>query len=286
MLVVHDPRCADYGSAMRPEQPARTERTAARLKERHPTWNWVLPQGEPSDEELRLAHSEAMIRRLDVPRDIDEDTPYFAGIGGHARRSVAAALTAARHARAGKGPAFSLMRPPGHHATGDQSMGFCYLNSIAIAALDARRAGAQRVAVWDFDAHHGNGTEAILRDQPGCLFTSVHQLPGYPGTGATSEGNCLNWPVPPRCPRDKHVSAVKAAWQAIIAFKPDLVLVSAGFDAYKDDPITAMMLEAKDFQSFGGWLKDAGLPTAAILEGGYSAELPGLVDVFLSAWAP
>ena len=177
------------------------------------------------------------------------------------------------------------MRPPGHHATAGQAMGFCYLNQVAVAALEARRRGAARVAVWDFDAHHGNGTEAILDGREGFLFTSVHQFPAYPGTGTRNSPNCRNWSVPPHTPRGEHREALARAWDAVVGFHPDLVLVSAGFDAYARDPITAMTLEPEDFAELGRWLRQTGLPTAVVLEGGYSADLPQLIDSFLTAWA-
>lgn len=283
MLIIHDPQCADYGSSMRPEQPARVTRSAAHLRAAHPAWRWQLP-AVAADATLALAHTSAHLRRLAQPRDFDEDTPYFEGIGTHARRAVGAACEAAAAALAGQ-KAFSLMRPPGHHATANQAMGFCYLNQIAIAALEAQRRGAARVAVWDFDAHHGNGTEAILHGRPGILFASVHQYPGYPGTGTASFDNCRNWPVAPHTPRPRHMEDLAASWQAVCAFRPDLVLVSAGFDAYARDPITQMTLEAEDFATLGRWLHAAGTPAAAILEGGYSDDLPQLIDAFLTAWA-
>jgi len=192
---------------------------------------------------------------------------------------------AARHAAAGKGPVFSLMRPPGHHASSDMAMGFCYLNQIAVAALAARRdLGAKRVAIWDFDAHHCNGTEAILAGREGLLICSVHQAPGYPGTGLADQGNSRSWPIPPGAGRQEHMKALRASLDAVTAYKPDLVLVSAGFDAYARDPITEMTLELEDFASLGEWLRKTGLPAAAVLEGGYSSDLPKLVAAFLSAW--
>ncbi len=162
-------------------------------------------------------------------------------------------------------------------------MGFCYLNSIAIAALKAARSG-RRVAVWDFDAHHGNGTEDILHGEPNVLFASVHQSPCYPGTGLTSFDNCENYPVKPRAPREVHRARLAESWKVVQGFKPDLILVSAGFDAYVGDPITEMTLERADFVELGCWLHDSAIPTAAILEGGYSSDLPLLIDDFLSAW--
>jgi len=283
MTILHDPRCADYGSSMRPEQPARLTRSAAHLRTAHPEWVWRVPPGTVPDETLLLAHTPAHLKRLGQHRDFDADTPYFPGIGEHARRAVGAALAAADLALAGE-RACALMRPPGHHATANQAMGFCYLNQIAIAALAARARGAARIAIWDFDAHHGNGTEAVLHGREGFLFASVHQFPGYPGTGTASFDNCRNWPVAPRTPRTKHLAALRESLDAVVAFRPGLILVSAGFDAYAHDPLTAMTLEVEDFATLGGWLSETGLPAAAILEGGYSDDLPLLIDAFLTAW--
>jgi acetoin utilization deacetylase AcuC-like enzyme len=281
MIIYYDPLCAEYGSSMRPEQPARVLRSTQHLRNAHPDWTWRQP-APPEESTLLLAHTPAHLRRIAIAPDIDEDTPYFPGIADHARRAVGAALGAAQAALAGQ-PAFALMRPPGHHCTRDRAMGFCYLNQIAIAALHAAETG-RRVAAWDFDAHHGNGTEAILAGRPNLFFASVHQSPGYPGTGTRSTGACRNFPVAPHTPRPQHMAALAESWAAVQAFQPDLVLVSAGFDAYARDPITAMTLECADFAELGGWLRQAAQPVAAVLEGGYSADLPELIDAFLSAW--
>jgi len=289
MIIYHDPSCAEYGSHMRPEQPARITRSVSHLKPAHPDWEWRRP--EPAEESVLLtAHTPALLARIQQPPDIDEDTPYFPGIYGHARLAVGAALAASDAALAGQ-KAFALMRPPGHHCTRNQAMGFCYLNQIAIAALRAA-AGGRRVAVWDFDAHHGNGTEAILHAQDqvpapaaAFFFASVHQFPGYPGTGTRDLGpHTRNWPVAPHTPRAAHMAALRASLDAVVSFAPDLILVSAGFDAYARDPITAMTLECEDFATLGRWLGETRLPAAALLEGGYSDDLPLLIDAFLSAW--
>ena len=286
MLILHDPRCADYGSSMRPEQPARVTRSSAHLRAAHPEWGWREPSFVVTDDILRLAHTAEHLERLAQPRDFDEDTPYIPGIADHARRSVAAAVEAAQHALRQRSPVFSLMRPPGHHATATQAMGFCYLNQIAIAALYAQqKLGVARVAIWDFDAHHGNGTEAIVHGASEVFFASVHQYPGYPGTGTQDHGpHIRNWPVAPRTPRVDHMAALRASLDAVVSFAPDLILVSAGFDAYAHDPITTMTLEREDFATLGRWLREAGRPAAALLEGGYSDDLPLLIDAFLDAW--
>ena len=280
MIIYYDPSCAEYGSSMRPEQPARITRSVTHLQSAHPDWEWRRPH--VTDEAILLtAHTPALIERIQQPGDIDDDTPYFPGIYQHARRAVDAALAAANAAMAGE-KAFALMRPPGHHCTRTRAMGFCYLNQIALAALNA--APGRRVAVGDFDAHHGNGTEDILAGRVGLFYASVHQFPGYPGTGTRSSANCHNFPVAPHAPRAQHLAALARSWEAVRAFRPDLVLVSAEFDAYARDPITAMTREREDFAELGRWLRQSSLPAAAVLEGGYSPDLPLLIDAFLTAW--
>ena len=284
MIILHDPQCADYGSAQRPEQPARVAQAVAHLRTAHPDWEWRTP-AIATEETLLDVHTPAHLARLQHPPDFDDDTPYFENIYDHARRAVGAALAAMHLALVQHTRAFALMRPPGHHATAGQAMGFCYLNQIAIAARIARARGAHRVAVWDFDAHHGNGTEAVLGGAEGFLFCSVHQFPGYPGTGTRTTANCRNYPVAPYTSRIDHMAELARSWDAVTGFRPDLVLVSAGFDAYARDPITALSLEAEDFSELGRWLHQADFPAAAVLEGGYSPDLPRLIDAFLAAWA-
>jgi len=266
---------------MRPEQPARVLGSASHLRASHPEWHWEVPPPARVETVLK-AHTQALFDRIAQPADIDEDTPYFKDIREHALRAAGAALEAVSLAEKGI-KSFSLMRPPGHHATRSQAMGFCYLNSIAIAAREAAY-GSRRVAVWDFDAHHGNGTEDILRNQPNLFFASVHQYPGYPGTGHASGGNIANYPVPPHSPRARHCGELARSWEAVQLFQPDLILVSAGFDAYARDPITSMTLEVEDFAELGRWLRQCDCPVAAVLEGGYSVDLPVLIDAFLSTW--
>ncbi|MGI8956243.1 MAG: histone deacetylase family protein [Chthoniobacterales bacterium] len=283
MVIFHDSRSADYGAAGHPERPARITQSARHLQAARPAWEWRQPN-EASDLALQRAHSAEHIERVRAAtHDFDADTPAYPDIFAHAARASGAACAVAQASLGGE-PAFSLMRPPGHHATSDQAMGFCFFNHIAVAAFDALEKGAERVAIWDFDAHHGNGTEAIVAGHPRVAFSSVHQFPGYPGTGTRSLGNVHNFPVPPSAPRAEHCAEVERALEVLLEFKPDLILVSAGFDAYAGDPITQMSLQPEDFARFGKWLHASAIPAGAILEGGYSDDLPLLIDSFLSAW--
>jgi acetoin utilization deacetylase AcuC-like enzyme len=233
---------------------------------------------------LLRAHTRAHLDHVKrATADFDADTAAHPGIFEHAARATGAAVEVAREALRGNWT-FSLMRPPGHHAMRERAMGFCYFSHIAVAALDALANGADRVAIWDFDAHHGNGTEDIVANNSRIAFASIHQFPGYPGTGTRSFGNIHNFPVPPLAPRADHVAEVRRALDQLVAFKPDLLLVSAGFDAFAGDPITEMTLEVDDFVTFGQWLRETNIPSGAILEGGYSDQLPELIDAFLASW--
>jgi len=282
MKIIFDEVATRYGSSEHPERPERLLSTVPHLRKVLPQLVWESPF-IADDKILLLAHDEAHLARLRQPFDFDVDTPYYPEIDQHARRAAAGALLAMKSAGQGE-PAFSLLRPPGHHAKRAQAMGFCYLNSIAIAALNAISDGYERVAIWDFDAHHGNGTEAIVAGNQRILFASIHQYPGYPGTGTHSFENVLNLPVPPMTDGEVHAGKVKEALDRLVAFRPDLLLVSAGFDAYVNDPITNLRLEAEHFHRFGTWLREIDIPVAAVLEGGYSDELPGLIESFIRGW--
>jgi acetoin utilization deacetylase AcuC-like enzyme len=281
MKIITDERCTDYSSPGHPERPERISRTLARLRgqtELPIAWDKPLPADETA---ILRAHSKALVARLEVPEDFDADTAYHPGIADDARRSVGAALAALKSARGGQA-AFSLMRPPGHHATRERIMGFCYLNNVAIAALEALDTGAKKVAVFDFDVHHGNGTEDILANRPGVAFFSIHQYPCYPGTGGDNVGNnCFNYPVAPYTPRDQYRRILSSALDDLKKFGPDLVAVSAGFDAYARDPLAQETLETEDYHWLGESIRKLGVPTFSLLEGGYSDDLPELILAYL-----
>ena len=281
MRIITDESCAGYSSPGHPERPARITGSLERLRSQSALpILWDAP-GPCSEDAIRRAHSEDLVKRLEEPFPFDADTPYHAGIAGFARASVGAALAALQAARNGE-LSFSLMRPPGHHATRTRAMGFCYLNSLAIAVLEALASGISRVAVYDFDVHHGNGTEDILMNRPGALFISIHQHPCYPGTGTRNVGdNCLNYPLPEQTPRTQYRQVFSSALEELKKFKPQLVAVSAGFDAYARDPLAQETLEAEDFHWLGQQFRKLEVPVFSLLEGGYSRDLPDLILAYL-----
>jgi len=286
MKIITDSRCTAYSSPAHPEKPARVSRTVERLKEQTElTISWAEPL--PVDEAvIERAHSKGHIARVTAAvSDFDGDTPGYPDIFEHARRSVGGALQAMRSAQKGE-LAFSLLRPPGHHATREHAMGFCYLNSIAIAVLEAIASGTKKAAVFDFDVHHGNGTEAILLNRAGAAFFSIHQYPCYPGTGTSNVGdNCFNYPVAPATPREDYRKVLARALDNLKNAKPALVAVSAGFDAYARDPIAQETLESEDFHWLGQSIRGLGSPAFSILEGGYSRDLPELIFAYLKGLA-
>jgi len=281
MKIITDRHCTGYACPSHPERPERIAATLDLLESQQElplTWAAPLPV---ADETLLRAHSPELLARLGEPRDFENDTPFYEDIARFGRSSVGAALAALAAARAGENN-FSLMRPPGHHATRNRAMGFCYLNNVAIAALEALATGTRRVAVFDFDVHHGNGTEALLLNQPGASFFSIHQHPCYPGTGTRNLGNnCFNYPVPPQTSRGEYRHILESALEHLGSLKPDLVAISAGFDCYARDPLAQETLETEDFHWLGGQIRGLGIPTFSLLEGGYSDDLPQLILAYL-----
>jgi acetoin utilization deacetylase AcuC-like enzyme len=186
---------------------------------------------------------------------LDPDTYASAGSWNAAVLAAGAGLTAVRALRDGLGDsAFCAVRPPGHHATNTESMGFCFVNNVAVVAASLAASG-ERVLVFDYDAHHGNGTHDIFYADPRVLFVSIHQWPLYPGTGRHDEvgeedgrGFTMNIPVPPGTTGDVYLHAFDELVAPLAdGFQPTWVIVSAGFDAHRDDPITELGLAAGDY---------------------------------------
>lgn len=282
MKIITDERCTEYSSPGHPERPARITGTLEKLRsQKDLTLTWAAPL-PVNDEQLECAHTREHIAHVKTAKEaFDGDTAAHPNIFQHAQRSVGGALQALTSAKKGE-LAFSLLRPPGHHATRTQAMGFCYFNSIAVAAYEALTIGYSSVAVFDFDVHHGNGTEDILKNRPHMAFYSIHQHPCYPGTGTENVGNnCFNYPVAPHTPRADYRKTIEKAMSDMAKFKPKLIAVSAGFDAYAHDPLAQGTLEVEDYHAIGKSLRDLGIPVMSILEGGYSNDLPELIFAYL-----
>lgn len=283
MKIFYSPECLGYSHPGHPESPARARYTYEYLEKNG--LEFIDP--EPcSDEDILLAHTAKLLESVKNESFVDFDTPAFTGVFNIAKLSSGSAINAAMHCLDKKEKTFSLMRPPGHHATRNDLGGFCYFNNIAIACLKAQKDNdnVQKVAIVDFDCHHGNGTEDIMLGKKDFLYISLHQSPLYPGTGQSSRENCINYPLRANTSPEQYLSALEKGLQQVEKFNPDLLAVSAGFDSYKLDPITNLALEQKTFFETGKMLAGLKRPSFAVLEGGYSQDLPDCVYEFLKGF--
>jgi acetoin utilization deacetylase AcuC-like enzyme len=237
-----------------------------------------------TEADILRCHAPEVLERVRVSRGwLDADTFCTETTYDAALLAAGAAIEAVR--RSG----FALARPPGHHAERQRSMGFCLFDSIAIAARWAQaELGIERVAIVDWDVHHGNGTQDIVADDPSILFVSLHQWPFYPGSGGPSEqGETLvNLPLAAGSGDLEYFEAWETVEQAVTRFEPDLLVLSAGFDAHVDDPLAGMRVSADGFRELGRRAASLAPRVAAVLEGGYNLEtLPFLVEAALEGLA-
>jgi len=283
--VVWHPACRKHhGGAGHPERPQRIEAVLDALRAPDMESFVTLREGVPASRAtLERVHPAAHIDRLEAMAAagggaLDADTFLGSSSWESVLASAGVALTAVEQGIA-SGTAFGATRPPGHHALAAQSMGFCFVNNVVIAARHAQTLGCARVLIVDWDVHHGNGTQALVEADPSIRFVSMHQYPWYPGTGAADErgvGNVFNVPRPGGLPRATYVRDLLAAVDAALTgWTPDLLLVSAGFDSLAGDPLGEFTLEPDDITHWTEALRERmqGRPVVGVLEGGYRLDL-------------
>ena len=262
--------------------PERPERLATLLEHQY-----VWSEGRAATaEELQLCHT---AEHVDLVRDVKDQVWLDPDTVCTATTFEAAALAAGTAIEAALRGGFGLVRPPGHHALAARAMGFCVFNNVAVAARTAQqRLGLERVAIVDFDVHHGNGTEAIFREDDSVLFVSMHQWPFYPGSGGPDDQaeTTVNVPMQAGSGDAEYLDAFERAVRpAVERFDPGLVLVSAGFDAHADDPLGGMRISESGFRELARRCRGLSDRLAAVLEGGYNLEtLPSLVDAALDGF--
>ncbi len=277
MKIVFSKRCLEFGQVGHPESAQRLERCYELLKSGEFEFVEAV---NCSDEDILLVHTKELFQSVKGNNFYDPDTPNFANIYEYAKLSAGAAIQASQFALQ-EGFSFSLMRPPGHHAGTNSLGGFCYFNNIAIAVEKIRKTG-KKIGIIDFDCHHGNGTQEIFKSKSGVAYLSLHQSPFYPGTGLKSEDNCFNFPLSAGTKEVEYLSIFKQGLEKIKDFNPDILGISAGFDAYRRDPLGAIKLDKATYRKIGALIAGFNLPTFGLLEGGYSKDLAFCLSEFLS----
>jgi len=298
--IYNHPACARHDTGWRhPEHQGRLRAVTSELEKAMPS---LSPDAEPvlgspvEDARLELAHTPEHVRHVRSAADaalaegrlvnLDPDT-VVSGASWEAATAATGCLIEAVEAVTGGryANAFCMVRPPGHHATASRAMGFCLFNSVAVAARHALESRlASRVLIVDWDVHHGNGTQDIFYRDPDVFYLSMHQSPFYPGTGARDEtgegpgeGTTLNLPLPPGLPPEQYVDQMLAGIEQAAAFNPELVLISAGFDAAAEDFLGGFTLREEHFCQLTSGLEkltrsSAGGRIVSALEGGYNPE--------------
>jgi len=264
--IIYSEKCLLYGS-WHIEGPERVRKAQAILKEKG--YGFLTPK-PASEDELTKVHDHDYVWTVKKGMVEDADTPAYDNIFEYARLSAGGAIMAAET------KSFSLMRPPGHHcgtngtALGAATRGFCYFNNIAVAVKHLDKP----TLILDIDGHHGNGTQEIFYGDSKITYLSLHRHPNYPGTGAVSEKNCLNFPLPPDCGGTMYVKTLEKALKSLQMSKFDVVAVSAGFDTYAGD-LASLGLTESAYREIGKRIFDLGKPTFFVLEGGYDGEHVG-----------
>ena len=300
-LVISNPDCADHDTGPgHPENARRLEALLAavdktllesdgriqRMSGRHATHDDLALVHPTSHIEL-IQEAVEQARASGSNLYLDPDTAVSPGSWEAATAAAGSVLTAIDAVLDGSAVnAFCAVRPPGHHATAERAMGFCLFNNVAIGARYAQRVDLRRALIIDWDVHHGNGTEAIFYADPDVFYLSMHQSPHYPGTGASSrrgtgpsEGTTLNLPMPPNLPAERYVEELLGGLEsALSSFSPDIIFISAGFDAAYGDPLAGLTLTPLEYHRLTRHVTDIAASTCegrviSLLEGGYDLDL-------------
>jgi len=290
-VVVEAERCREHVvPAGHPERPARLDAVHAAIAARERALERIPARPATPEEVLRVHAREHLALVAEAARrapvHLDPDTPVSPGSLDAALLAAGASIDLARRVAAGGAAGLAAVRPPGHHAESTYAMGFCLFNNVAIAAraLQAED-GVERILILDWDVHHGNGTQHCFEADPNVLYASTHQFPFYPGTGAAHEagrgaglGTTLNVPMPAGCGDAEYVGALQRLLVPVArAFRPEVVLVSCGFDAHRDDPLAQMQLDGEGFRAMAALVRALADDLCAgrlafVLEGGYAAS--------------
>lgn len=273
--IIFSKECLNYGQSGYPESPERVKKTYALLKTY--SFDFVKPRLATEREILEI-HPKSLLMQIKNENFFDFNSLVYKNLFYYTSLSVGAAIKAMELSLKNNF-SFSLMRPPGHHAS-QKPEGFCYFNNIAIAVAKALKQ-VKKVAVLDIDAHHGNGTQDLFLGNKNVIYVSLHQKGIYPGSGLKSEKNCYNFPLDSGTNEREYLEVLKKAIQKIEKFSPDIIAVSAGFDTYKNDPLADINLEIETYEKISNEIIKLNKPVFSVLEGGYSSELPQCIYSYL-----
>lgn len=272
MVVVFPKECLEYDSPGHPESPIRLE-TAFKLISS--SYNIVSPD-IANEQDLLLVHTPRLIHKIKTLDFYDHDSPAYENLYHYAALSAGSAIKAMEQG------GFSLSRPPGHHAGRSFLGGFCYFNNLAVAV----KKSGKKTLIVDFDAHHGNGTEDIFRNDDNTVYISLHCKDIFPNTGEFSEANIYNRPLEYNCGDEIFLTSLYEVLNTALTYMPyEQLAVSAGFDGHIDDPIASLGLSGPCYKAIGSMLRELLIPSFFVLEGGYDpADLAKNILYFLDAF--